>query len=192
MTVRSSELQNGKEVGPRAAPGALAGEYWHVGAIMVVFGVIGWLLGASYSLDGWVIGINLAADWIGLPVTIPAATGWLRGGLILALGLTYSLAEIRGRPVRGAPFMVWIAVAIGLLLIHGTDIGSTFLATITVEPGANPLARWAAVTFWAAVVWAVILTYLPEVLIIVGIALIVGYDVRPTRKGGGHGASGSG
>lgn len=149
-----------------------------LGVLCILFGIALWLLGAHYSIDGWVIGVNLIADATRIPFRLSSPEGLLRPLLILALGLIYSLAEVFARPVRGAGVAVWCFSALGLALVHLTDVGTTILALLTPASGAWAVAHWLAAQSPLAAICAVILTYLPEGLIITGIHLIIGIRTR--------------
>ena len=45
------------------------------GLMMILFGLPLWALGAKYTLDGEVIGINMLAAFLELPARVPAPTG---------------------------------------------------------------------------------------------------------------------
>lgn len=169
MTVRSVEMKdNAPAADLHAAPvRAPRGGAPLAGALMLAFGVPMWILGAKYSLDGWVLGLNILADALTLPARLPLASGWW-ALLAAPLGLAYSYVEVWVRPKRGRAQHV-AAVVILMALTHATDVGSTFLAAVTVPGDAWMLARWAAAELWPAGLWALALTYIPELLIITGV-----------------------
>jgi hypothetical protein len=61
----------------------------------------------------------------------------------------------------------WIA----WLLIIATDVGSTYLGVVNPSPTSAPVLLQLALLPWLALVWAIILTVLPEYLILSGIRL---------------------
>lgn len=141
---------------------------------MIVLGIILWTLGASHSLDGWVLGLNLVIDVVHLPVQVPPIAGYWRL-LFIPLGIIYSLIEIRlGMPRRRVGFGEWLAVLFLLLIVHATDVGSTALFVILPPAGAWPLHQWAATVWPAAGAYSIGLTYLPEILIMQGIRIVRG------------------
>jgi hypothetical protein len=57
-------------------------------------------------------------------------------------------------------------------------VGSTYLSIIYPDPGASAAELWLAANSWAAGVWASVLTFLPEGLILTGGALIIWGDSK--------------
>lgn len=181
MAVRTQDMTNGQPQGrptereeKQAPPPRRSDALWPAGLLMLAFGAPLWLWGAKYSLDGWIIGLNMLLENIlHVAARIPQPSGWWML-IIIPLGILYSFVEVKVRPRWGASWQVLIAMIVLFLLAHGTDLGSTF-AGVTAAPAPNawPLTRWVATNFYAASVWAVILTYLPEVLILVGMSFIV-------------------
>lgn len=161
MSVQSKPLINGQVITARSGNVL-------TGILMLAFGIPMWILGAKYSLDGWVLGLNILADTLTLPVDIPRATGWWVS-IAVVLGAAYSYVEVAVRPKRTMAFTLLLAVILLMFLSHATDVGSTFLAAVSPEPNAWQIARWAADTVWPAALWSLALTYLPEILIIAGI-----------------------
>lgn len=145
-----------------------------LGLLAIAFGAVGWVLGAHYSVDGWVLALNLIGDTISVGGRVPDPTGVLRIALIVSLGLVYSIAEVKGRPITNVRWQVWAVSALGVALVHITDGGSTFLALMNPAANAWPISRWLAAQPFAAAVWALLLTYLPEALMILGYTLITG------------------
>lgn len=117
-----------------------------------------WLAGARYTLDGWVLAVNLFLNWLNLPAGLSITGPWPRMVGIVLIGLAYSLVEVALRPRRNGS-VVW-AVVWALLIV--SDIGSTFLGVITPREGAWPMSLWLAETWGAALAWAVVLTLGPE------------------------------
>jgi hypothetical protein len=159
MTVKSIDLADGAPVKARGLSGAPL-----AGALMIAFGLPLWMLGAKYSLDGWVLGLNIVADALTLPATLPRVSGWW-ALLAVPLGAAYSYVELKVRPSWGGKASRVLAMLLLFLLTHGSDIGSTFLVAVTPAEGAWPLAAWAAEAMWPAALWAVVLTYAPELLL---------------------------
>ncbi|HEU5013934.1 MAG TPA: hypothetical protein VFT66_15545 [Roseiflexaceae bacterium] len=188
MAVRSQDLRNGQpsgravvaaddsaEVPQQHAPPVRRNDaLWPAGLLMLGFGAPLWVWGAKYSMDGWIIGLNMLLENIlHVAVRIPQPGGWWML-IIVPLGILYSFVEVKVRPRWGAPWRVLIAMTVLFLLAHGSDLGTTF-AGVTAAPGAGawPLTTWVATHFYVAALWAIILTYLPEVLILVGMSFIV-------------------
>lgn len=139
------------------------------GIAALMFGIPLWFVSARYSLDGWVMAINVAAKHVGLPLVIPVITGWW-SLLLVPLGLVYSLVEVKYNPFR----YLKKSPAIGLvflatwLFIHGTDLGTTFLSATMLHADAWEVSTWIAQHLVIAVLWSIFLTYLPERLIMAG------------------------
>jgi hypothetical protein len=136
-------------------------------ALALTFGLVFWLVGARYTLDGWVVGLNTLLGFLQLPVRIPLPTGWWIL-LCVPLGMAYSWVEFKARPGRpGRP--TWRTWMVGMLLwmiVIATDVGSTYLGI--QNPGLRPwpVSVWLVATPWAGGLWALILTFWPELLII--------------------------
>lgn len=162
MAVRSSPLRNGQAVEEhprRRSP------LWPAGVAALLFGLPLWLIGAFYTLQGWVFGLNLVAAAVHLPAVVPMPRGWWVL-LFVPLGLLYSWVEVH-RPSRADA--LWLMV---YLLIILSDLATTYLSVIAAD--ATTLSRWAAATLWAAFAWTAVLTFAPEWLIMGGLKLIWG------------------
>lgn len=159
--VRSEPLVNGERA-VKSAPIALA-PLWPAGIAAILFGVPLWLVGAFYTLQGWVMGLNLVTAAIHLPAHIPLPTGWWVL-LFIPLGLLYSWVEIH-RPTRASA--AWV---VAYLLVILSDLATTYLSVTAAD--ATTISRWAAATIWASFIWAAILTFAPEWLMIGGVRLI--------------------
>lgn len=162
MAVTSRDIPS-KDEPP--APKQRRSQIWPLGIVAVLVGVVLWPLGARYSLEGWIYVLNLLLELVRLPVAIPMPVGWW-WLLFIPLGLLYSTVEILvkfGPPSSSAHLPSWgIAIAL-LLLVHGTDIGSTFAGYLFPAPGAWAIHTWVAGDGrWALGLWAIVLTYLPE------------------------------
>ena len=165
--VRSEPLTNGK---PAARP--LSSGEWAIGTVLIVFGGIGWLTGARYTLFGWVAGLNLFLVWIGLPVAVPVPSGWWILAMI-PIGLVYSRVEMqvwKAHKRRGQALALFI---IGWLLIVATDVGTTYLGVRT-PPSADawPITQTIASNAGLAFAWAAILTFVSDWLILGGWKLL--------------------
>jgi hypothetical protein len=140
--------------------------------VAILVGAILWPLGARYCLEGWVYGLNILLALLNLPARIPMPVGWW-WLIFVPLGLLYSTVEIRvqfGPPPSWAHLPSWGLAMILLLLIHGTDIGSTFAGYLSPPKGAWSIHVWAAGDGrWALGLWAIVLTYLPERAFMLGL-----------------------
>jgi hypothetical protein len=169
VTVTSKPIENGKPVETRAAPKRESLAPAGIAALM--FGIPLWFVGARYTLDGWRLGVNIAALHVGLPIDIPVITGWW-SLLLVPVGSIYSFVEVRYNPIRFFQEYSFTVALIFLVLwgaTHGTDLGSTFLSATTIQPDAWAISKWIAEHLWAATLWTVFLTYLSERLILAGI-----------------------
>ena len=144
---------------------------WPLGVVAIVVGLVLWPLGAKYTLEGWITGLNLLIGLIGLPFRVPVPNGWWVLLSIIPGGL-YSLVETRvrpGPPPSWAALPAWALAIVLVLLVHGSDIASTFLGYLFPADTAWALHKWAASDgLWFLVVWSLILTYLPERSLIYG------------------------
>jgi hypothetical protein len=144
------------------------------GVMACAFGLPLWFVGARYSRDGWIWGVNLFSEWMGWPMRAQVPVYPKDVFLLLVIGVLYSLIERAWffyRRVRGRFTLLLLFVAI-YVLVNATDVGSTLLGVLTPADDAWPITHWLAATLPAAGAWSLVLTYLPEVLIIGGIRLI--------------------
>jgi hypothetical protein len=145
---------------------------WPLGIIALIVGSALWVLGARYTLEGLITVGNLLLELIGIPARLPRPSGWY--WLLAAVpGLLYSLVEVWFRPgpaPRWASVPNWLISLLLVALIHASDVGSTFAGYLFPPAGAWALHTWAATDGrWLLFIWAIILTYLPERLIILGL-----------------------
>lgn len=150
---------------PAVEPASRGSPLWPLGLVAILTGSIFWPLGARYSLEGWIQFLNLLLELVRLPARIPMPTGWW-WLLFVPLGLLYSAVELWVRP--GLPpswhqVPAWLLALALLLLVHGTDIGSTLFGYLFPPRDAWQIHRWSAGDgLWALVLWSLALTYLPE------------------------------
>jgi hypothetical protein len=162
--VRSEPLEDGKRK-ERQPPGASG---WAIAVALLVFGTISWIVGAKYTLDGWIIGLNWLLAWLGLPLVVPAVTGWFVASCVL-VGLVYSRVEMAIWQARYRRIGVfWVA----WLLIAFTDVISTFLGVRNVTQESTQLAQQVAASAPVSFVWALVLTFAPEYLMMGGKKLL--------------------
>lgn len=132
-----------------------------VGVALAIFGGALWIIGARYTLDGWVWGANILFSWLSLPIAIPRPVSWFVL-LALPLGALYSAVETgiwyRRAAIALRSPLFWLA----WLAIVGTDVFSTWLGVRNVQPDSWLLTQQIAANGWAALVWASVLTFLPE------------------------------
>lgn len=144
-----------------------------VGIALLTMGGVMWLVGARYTLDGLIIGSNWLLAWLTLAARIPPAVGWW---VLLAIpvGLVFSRIEIAHAPMHkrsgawmGAAPERWV---IWLTLV-AIDVTTTYVGFVGVEHQWPFVAQIAALPFWS-VLWALVLTFAPEWLILGGWKLI--------------------
>lgn len=149
------------------------------GLLSLCIGWPAWLVGAWYSLKGWVLGMNLVYGVLGLPGGVALPVGWWALSCIV-LGGAYSFVEIRLRPGRALykQMLAWLGwpllVVLFLLwvLVIATDVGSTFLSVLNPPANAWPMTKQLASNGWASFAWSLVLTFVPEGFIILGGILI--------------------
>lgn len=164
--IHSEPLENGQ---PVAVP--RAGGDWAIGVALIVFGLFGWLTGARYTLFGWVVGVNIFFAWLGLPIVMPVPSGWWILTMI-PIALVYSRVEMqvwKAHKRRGQSLALF---ALGWLLIVITDVGSTYLGVRTPPPDAWPITRTIAASAGWSFVWAAILTFVSDWLMLGGWKLV--------------------
>lgn len=147
------------------------GSDWAVGIALIVFGGIGWLSGAKYTLFGWVVGLNMFFAWLGLPITLPTPAGWWILAMV-PIGVIYSWVEAqvwRAHKRRGQALALF---AVGWLLIVVTDVGTTYLGVRTPPPDAWPITQTIAASAGMAFIWASILTFVSDWLMLGGAKLL--------------------
>jgi len=157
-------LKDGAVVAPhRPRPDIVA-----LALVLLVFGGIAWIAGSKYTVEGWVIGLNLFATWLGIDSAMPTPRGVLLLFLIVGVGLVYSLVDLlvwrasaRRQPVFWADW--------GLIVL--TDVVTTMIGVRAPAPGTPGVLRQVAELLPLALVWTGILTFAPEWLIIGGLSL---------------------
>jgi hypothetical protein len=138
---------------------------------LIVFGALGWLSGARYTLIGWVVGLNLFFAWIGLPIIVPQPSGWWMLAMI-PIGIVYSRVEMQAASLPSQRGSALARFAIGWLLIVFTDVFTTYLGVRSPGPDAWPITLTIAESALLALVWASILTFVSDWLIIGGVKLL--------------------
>lgn len=173
MAVKSHNLDaQGRKVPdePAPAPGRARGGSLAVAALALAFGVTFWSVGGKYTLDGWVVGLNVLLGFLQVPARIPRPVGWWVL-LFIPLALAYSWVEVRARPSlvpRGAWDRWAVAVLLWVVVIL-SDVGSTFAGVQSPGPRPWPVSVWVAENDPAGGLWSLVLTFAPEALILYGI-----------------------
>lgn len=184
MAVIGRDLKDGKPVNesPRMpGPSGVQLALFAAAYLALILGGLLWIVGAWYTVRGWIIGVNLVAAVVGIGGRLAEPVGWWLLS-VLVIGAGYSLIEIYLRPRRAVYGRLldkigWRLLAILILLwffVVLTDIGSTYLSVVTPGAGAWQLAVAIAATPWAAGLWTLVLTFFPEGLFLLGGALLKG------------------
>lgn len=200
MSVRSEPTYNGRTLAEEralrieqeaaAAARARRNDARLLGGVLVVFGLLWWLPVARTTVDGWVIGLNVLAEFFKLPGQITRPTGWLLLGLAVVVGFVYSRVEIHNSPVKYgwskrknknivvlAPLMAWV----GWLFLAVTDVGSTYVGIISPPQDAWAIHDQLAGIPWLAFALALLSTYAPDLITFAGWRLVRGRPlIKPT------------
>lgn len=165
--VRSEALESRDETkdAPQRKPQT---SLYALAIVLLVFGGIGWIAGGKYTVEGWVIALNMFARWIGIEQQLSIPRGWWLVGAVVVSGVIYSRVELLAlrNTVQRMPTF-WIS----WVLIFLTDVGSTFFGVVNPAPDAAPVFYQIATLWPLAVAWALILTLMPEYLILGAIRL---------------------
>lgn len=153
------------EAPARAGIGAPAG------LLMIAFGLPLWALGAKYTLDGAVIGINMVAAFLELPARAATPTGWWNL-MLIPLGLLFSYVESNVQPnIRGGASQL-LALLVLLVFTHGVDVFTTYLGIADLSNQPSMIGQWLNITWWSGYIAAAVMTYLPEMLLRGGWSLL--------------------
>lgn len=166
MPVTSTPLGSTAPAAARpAAPGKPRGSLYVLAIVLLGFGVLGWIAGGKYTIEGWIVALNMFARWIGVEQQLSVPRGWWLIAAIVASGVVYSRVELLAwrNTVHRMPSF-WI----GWILIVLTDVGSTLLGVLNPARDAAPIFHQLAQTAPAAIGWALILTAAPEYLMLSG------------------------
>lgn len=178
---RIRALPSGGKTAPAQKAKATASTPWLIGVFALIFGGIPWLEGARTTRDGWVIALNWVLDRLALPFALPAATAWtwwLSIGAMVALGLGYSLVELRAAPLRlpkdlredflnpsawyiSRSWQVWLT----WIVIIFTDVVTMYLGARAAGPDDPVLLQQIAAARTTSWIYAIIITFIPDRLI---------------------------
>lgn len=164
--VRSEPLDNGKPIAVKRGGGD-----WAIGAALIVFGSVGWLAGARYTLFGWVTGLNMFLDWIGLPLTVPTPVDWWIL-LMFPLGVVYSRVEMQVWTAHKRHGQALALFLVGWLIVVFTDVFTTYLGVRSPAPDAWPVLQTVATSVLLSLGWAAVLTFVSDWLILGGVKLL--------------------
>lgn len=141
-----------------------------LGALAIAFGAPLWWFAATNTLNGFIRFFNIVLDRLSVPLIVPTPHGWWVL-TALVVGWVFSRSEITHLPIRrtkkGIVFYGFFALLTWLIVI-ATDIGAQFLGSTDVPPTAWALEQWVANTLWAAAGWSVVLTFIPDRMILWG------------------------
>lgn len=160
--VRSEPLEKKEE---KTKP---QGSLYALAIVLLTFGTLGWIAGGKYTVEGWVVALNMFARWVGIREQLAIPRGWWLVGAVVLSGFVYSKVELLAwkNTVHRLPTF-WI----GWVLIVLTDVGSTLLGIVNPPPDAAPIFLQLAATPFVAIIWALVLTAAPEYLILGGMRL---------------------
>lgn len=149
--------------------------WFALGFVAIVLGALLWIIGARYTLIGWIAGFNLVLSMTGLPIVVPTPVGWW-WLLAIPAGFFYSAIELYlmpGPPNSVRNYPIWLLAISLVLFVHGTDIGSTLVGYLAPSANPWPLHSWAQTDGLPLLVfWSIILTYIPERAILLGLQLL--------------------
>lgn len=149
-----------------------AGRY-AVGVMALIPGVTFWLADARYTTQGWATSINVISAWFGQPVSVvlPADPRWFFG-LLVAVGLLYSLVEFGAHPMwhHRRYRLTWGAA---FAFAVTTDLIST-VVDVLYPANATPLETWLSGHVLIAIAWAALIAFLPETILMGGWRVIRG------------------
>lgn len=157
-----------------AVPGYGAAK--EVGIVLLAFGLIAWLGGARFTVDGGVIGLNILFAWFGVPLVVPTLSGLTLIGCAVVIGFLCSRVEVVRFPIRVtrskgkiALAFLGFAVLTAWLLISSIDMGTTYLGVTRVTAASWPIHQAIAASDGLAATVTVALTFLPEIAILAGL-----------------------
>lgn len=160
--VRSAPMENREPAQPQGKPQA---SLYALAIVLLTFGGLGWIAGGKYTVEGWVVALNMFARWVGIEQQLATPRGWWLVASVVVAGVIYSRVELLAwrNTVHRMPTF-WL----GWVLIVLTDVGSTLLGVMNPAPDAHPVFLQLAKTAPAAIFWALVLTAAPEYLILGG------------------------
>lgn len=160
-SVRSEPLKDGQPAEKIVRPPS--GGMWALSVALLVFGLIGWLAGGKYTVEGWVVALNMFARWIGVDGQLATPRGWVLIACVIGVSLVYSKVELLAwrKNVQRMP-VFWLA----WMLIGFTDVGSTLLGVLTPASDAPAVFVQIAAVLPLAILWALVLTVAPEYMIL--------------------------
>jgi hypothetical protein len=142
-----------------------------LGALAI--GIPLWLEGARTTRDGWVLFLNWVLDRLGAPYTIPSSAlwpWWAAIGALALLGVAYSHIEVKQVPLRIFPWrasrtwQVWVVWVVFIV----SDVGTMYLGARSPRPNDPAILHQIAGAVLSAAVYAILITFVPERLVIFG------------------------
>lgn len=135
-----------------------------------------WIVGATYSLDGLIRAAQGFVFWltstIGLPpVALPPIRSlWIYLLMAGLIGLIFSRIEIgQWHRFRKSGWYIGLGALIVWAVTNAVDLGSTFAGVTAPGPVFFPLQAWVNTNALPALTWSIIVTYLPEALLLFAI-----------------------
>lgn len=177
----------------RSAPMAIprAGSSRIVGLFALLFGIPLWLEAARFTRDGWILFINWVFARFQVGGDTPLAIGaldWRVGlALIALLGFGYSYVEMWKQPIKlpqkcetARGFKAWRLAASDLkawrierrweawlvwFVLIASDVGTTYAGAQRPDPSGLAIMRDVAAGSGTLILYAIILTFIPDRLV---------------------------
>lgn len=146
---------------------------WTLGIGALAIGVPLWLEGARTTRDGWVLFLNWVGARLGIPQTIPSSAlwpWWLAISALALLGVAYSHIEVKQVPLRIFPWhvtRVWQVWVVWVVFIV-SDVGTMYLGARSPRETDPAILHQIAGAVLSASVYAILITFVPERLVIFG------------------------
>lgn len=171
----------------KAAPVARTQSSRAVGLFALLFGIPLWLEAARFTRDGWILFLDWICVRFSIPWQVPALDWRVAMALIALLGFGYSYVEIGKQPVRlprnWRTDMLdfskwrferrWEAWVVWFVLI-ASDVGTTYAGAKNPDPSGLAIMRDIAAAAGPLIVYAILLTFIPDRLIRFGWRAIKG------------------
>lgn len=173
MTVRQAPYPSRRDAYRAALDRQRTALPWRAtGLLAFLGGMTLWLVGARFTVLGVPFVLEALFDLFGLAIRVVLPSGWPLLGLTIGLGLVMSLVEFGCRP-RRTFFAAGLFAAVLLLMlwlaVNAADLTSTYFGVRNPVADAWSLTRQVADSTRLSVAWTVVLTYCPELLILVGL-----------------------
>jgi hypothetical protein len=158
-----------------------------VGLFALLFGVPLWLEAARFTRDGWILFIDWLCLRFNIPWQVPSLDWRVALALIAILGFGYSYVEMVKQPIRlprnWRKDMLdfskwrferrWEAWIVWIVLI-ASDVATTYAGAQRPDPSGLAILRDIAASGGALVLYAIILTFIPDRIARFGLRSIKG------------------